>query len=101
MNALDAINAWVDDYDSFYFFLPDGPYGRPFDNQYSIDKIEMDEVGLNIYFKEGVVFCFYGDVEVMEDYDKLIISKFTKFKFEDISEAARYYDYGEVTLTRF
>ncbi|WP_437616637.1 hypothetical protein [Erwinia sp. V71] len=55
MKPIEEIKKWVSERASFYFFLPDGPYGRPFDNQYSVKSVDLTDKGIEVRFKEGAI----------------------------------------------
>lgn len=101
MNSVDKIKVWTSERSSFYFFLPDGPYGRPFDNQYTIQKIESSNSAIEIQFNEGFTLRFIGVPDVLQEECNLLISGYLSFHFEGPEGLLKLFDYGEVTLTGF
>ncbi|MFP1814080.1 hypothetical protein [Lonsdalea quercina] len=86
---------------SFYFFLPDGPYGRPFDNQYSVKSVDLTDKGIEIRFSEDLLLCFTGNPKVIDEGCNLLIAKYQLCSFEDHNQLLRSFDYGEVVLSGF
>lgn len=101
MNAVNKIKAWASERSSFYFFLPDGSYGRPFDNQYTIQQIESNDSELEIKFNEGFILQFIGVPDVIQEECNLLISGYYSFRFEGPEGLLKHFDYGEVVLTGF
>ena len=101
MNAKELIEQWVKEKSSFSFFLPDGPYGRPFDNQYVINMIIEWNDGFEIVFSDAIILRFIGEPNVMSEGCNLTISNFTRCNFEIKNSIIKSYDSGEVTLNGF
>lgn len=101
MKPIEKIEKWVLKRGSFYFFLPDGPYGRPFDNQYSIVSIGSTDKGLEIEFNDGLALYFIGEPEVIDEGCNLLITKYDICIFKDINQQLKSFDYGEVVLNGF
>jgi len=101
MTENDLMTAWLKESKSLSFFLPDGPYGRPFDDVYHFQSIVQDGLSLNINFSDGISFRFAGH-PVCERVDrKLIIKGFTECEFVEGGKVVSTYTDGEVTLIRF
>lgn len=100
MKSNELVTCWVGKRSSFYFFLPDGPYGRPFDNQYSIKKIEETSDGFSIFLSDGLVLHFIGETDVVDEGCNLLIKNFEQCIFEG-NNKLKHYDYGEVVLNGF
>ncbi|OWF81452.1 hypothetical protein B4900_03150 [Yersinia rohdei] len=83
------------------FFLPDGPYGRPFDNQYTIESINVKEDGFDIVFSGAARMCFSGVPTVIDEGCNLTITNFSQCIFEDASDIHKVYRTGEVVLSGF
>lgn len=62
MKFIELIENWCRSKESFSFFLPDGPEGRPFDNSYQVVGISEYGDGVAIRLSEGVQFIFEGDI---------------------------------------
>jgi hypothetical protein len=101
MNTKSYVEHWIGNRQSFYFFLPDGPYGRPFDNQYSITDIRQDGLEFKINFSDRITLHFLGDLELREEGLNLLISGFRRLEFAIEGKQQRAYDYGEVVLSGF
>ncbi|EKN3363241.1 hypothetical protein QMX33_002892 [Yersinia ruckeri] len=101
MNTKELIEKWASGRKSFYFFLPDGPYGRPFDNQYLIDKVEEVNGDIIIKFKEGLALRFTGMVNVVDDGCNLLINNYNSCDLVINGSLGKSFDYGEVALSGF
>lgn len=101
MKPKEIVEQWVKKRNSFYFFLPDGPYGRPFDNQYLIDNIIDTEHGFDIIFTDSIVLHFAGCPAVVDEGCNLLISKFDQCIFDVKDYKSKAYNYGEVVLSGF
>ncbi|BET61063.1 MULTISPECIES: hypothetical protein [Yersinia pseudotuberculosis complex] len=101
MNAKELIEKWVSERKSFYFFLPDGPYGRPFDNQYLIDKVEEINGDMTIRFKEDLALYFTGNVNVVDEGCNLLIGGYKTCDFFVNGSLEKSFDYGEIALSGF
>ncbi len=101
MNAKEMIEKWVSERKTFYFFLPDGPYGRPFDNQYIVDKVEELNGDMAIRFKEGLALYFTGSVNVVDEGCNLLISGYKTCSFFVNGSLEKSFDYGEIALSGF
>jgi hypothetical protein len=60
MKSNEIVEQWVSKRRSFYFFLPDGPYGRPFDNQYLVERIEETSDGFKIFLSNNLMLILLG-----------------------------------------
>jgi hypothetical protein len=101
MSTKNHIDNWVKTRKSFYFFLPDGPYGRPFDNQYFVKEIRQHGSELMLIFSDNIKLRFWGDVILKEDGCNLLLSGFKKCDLEVNGKNEKSYDYGEVSLSGF
>lgn len=101
MNTNEIVEQWVKKRSSFYFFLPDGPYGRPFDNQYLIEKIERTSDGFKIIFSDNLMLHFIGDTVAKDEGCNLLIKNFNECIFEENGHDVKKYNHGEVTLNGF
>lgn len=98
MKQLELVKSWLKSRRSIYFFLPNGPYGRPFDSQYYVDEVKELVGGFSIHFTDGLVLEFSGDVAVLETEGKLIIENFRTCVFEINGKVKAEFDYGHVSL---
>lgn len=101
MKAIEEIKNWVSIRVSFYFFLPDGPYGRPFDNQYKIESVALTSRGIEIKFHGDFFLYFTGEPEVIDEGCNLLIKKYHLCDFKSPMGLSKTYDYGEVMLCGF
>ncbi|WP_413735024.1 hypothetical protein ACL2XP_20615 [Sodalis sp. RH21] len=101
MTIENEIINWSKNKDSFYFFLPDGPYGRPFDNQYVIKSIDNNAVGFNIVFSEGISLEFIGQSLITIENNKIKIYNFKKLIFRPEENFFKEYYSGEVVINGF
>ncbi len=76
MNSNEIVKQWVSKRSSFYFFLPDGPYGRPFDNQYLIERIEDTSDGFKIFLSDNLMLHFIGNTTIEDEGCNLLIKNF-------------------------
>ncbi|EJF33105.1 MULTISPECIES: hypothetical protein [Enterobacteriaceae] len=98
MKQTERVNEWLKKRCSICFFLPNGPYGRPFDNQYYVDEVKELEDGFIIHFTDDLALRFNGEVTILESEDKLIIEDFRVCEFECRGIIQSRYDYGHVSL---
>lgn len=101
MNSRESVEAWIGKRDSFYFFLPDGPYGRPFDNQYTVKEIQWLDDGCNVIFSDEISLCFVGLIDFVEEINNLVIRNFSQCLFKINGSVIDAYSAGEVTLAGF
>lgn len=101
MNVKNNLDNWIAQKKSFSFFLPDGPYGRPFDNQYFIQDIKQVNGELVISLSEGISFHFIGEIDIKEEGCNLIIYGFKRLDFEINGQGQKSYEGGEFCLSGF
>lgn len=101
MKPNEIVKKWVSKRSSFYFFLPDGPYGRPFDNQYLIERIEETSDGFKVFFSDGLTLQFIGNTTIEDEGCNLLIKNFNQCVFENNGCQIKKYDQGEVVLSGF
>ena len=101
MSIVELINIWISGKDSFYLFLPDGPYGRPFDNQYAVKKVGSTDDYLVIQFECDIVLSFIGELKIVDEGCNLLISNYIECRFDAHGQAMKCFDYGEVVLSGF
>ena len=95
MTPAEQITQWTSQFPKFYFFLPDGPYGRPFDNQYSLESVKDDVDKLLIVLSDNIVFELLGQCRCRAEDRKLYVSGFARLTFKD-GRRMKTYDSGEV-----
>ncbi|UNK28661.1 hypothetical protein MNO11_02550 [Serratia plymuthica] len=101
MKSNEIVEQWVSKRSSFYFFLPDGPYGRPFDNQYLVERIEETSDGFKIFLSDNLMLHFIGDTEIEDEGCNLLINNFNCCVFSVSGHDIKKYDRGEVVLSGF
>lgn len=101
MKPVEEIKQWVSERTSFYFFLPDGPYGRPFDNQYTVDSVDLTEKGIEIRFNGGLTLFFTGEPKVVDEGCNLLITNYKLCHFKEYNRSVKSFDHGEVVLNGF
>jgi len=101
MKSVEKIKEWTSERKAFYFFLPDGPYGRPFDNQYTVESVGITDKGLEVKFNDGLALLFTGEPEVTDEGCNLLITRYEICHFEKHKGLSKSFDYGEVVLTGF
>jgi hypothetical protein len=95
-SAKEIILEWTLEYPRFYFFLPDGPYGRPLDNQYTLKSIsETTGQQLIASLSDSITFRFSGPTTVQRDDRQLCIEGFSTLIFSD-AVGSKSYSAGEV-----
>ncbi|RJL22864.1 hypothetical protein [Pectobacterium polaris] len=101
MSINKLIKIWISGKESLYLFLPDAPHSRPFDNQYSVKKVESADDYLVIQFEGDIVLSFIGELKIVDEGCNLLISNYIECRFETHGQAAKCFDYGEVVLNGF
>ncbi len=101
MKPNEIVKQWVSKRSSFYFFLPDGPYGRPFDNQYLIERIEETPDGFKIFLSDNLKLHFIGNTTIEDEGCNLLIKNFNQCIFENNAYQTKKYDQGEVVINGF
>lgn len=101
MKSNEIVKEWVNKRRAFYFFLPDGPYGRPFDSQYLIEKIEEASDGFKIFLSDDLMIHFIGNTTIEEAGCNLLIKNFNYCIFENNEHKTKKYNQGEVVLSGF
>lgn len=101
MNTIQYVRDWVSTKESFSFFLPDGPHGRPFDNQYQMDGIVDGQGVLLIRLAGGIEFLFEGRLQYRDEACNLILTGFTKLKYKVNGVVECEFTEGEFCLTGF
>lgn len=101
MMATQYIKNWVGTKESFSFFLPDGPEGRPFDNQYCVIDVSSDGGKMSIKLNGGIHFLLDGDVQCRDESCNLIISGFNRLIYKVNDVVMREFTEGEFCLCGF
>lgn len=101
MMSNEIVKSWVSKRRSFYLFLPDGPYGRPFDNQYTVEEISETEGGFKILLSDNLTLTFIGNTSILDEGCNLTIKNFDLFIFDVNGVNIKKYKSGEVVLNGF
>jgi len=101
MTIIKGIDTWLKDKSSFFFFLPDGPYGRPFDNQYDIKSIDLSHWGVNIIFSDSITLKFIGEPQFLDECDKIRILAFKELIFFVEGKIIKNFTSGDVIINGF
>jgi hypothetical protein len=88
--------------------LPDGSYGRPFDNEYTIISLKenMENGCYEVIISDGIGIKLYGDIKFKIDqvagriFTIVEIYSFSKLIFSNLSSTKNYND-GVLRLTLF
>ncbi|NRQ43770.1 hypothetical protein HRH59_14545 [Rheinheimera sp. YQF-2] len=101
MNTIQYIKDWISNKESFSFFLPDGPQGRPFDKQYLIDGVIENQNGVTIKMSGGIEFEFEGEVQYRDEFCNLIVNGFSVLRYKVNGVVNSEYLEGEFCLNGF
>jgi hypothetical protein len=82
MAYVDVIRRWFAAELGGGLILPDGWFGRPYDNQYSLTSIEEDGTDLAIVLSEHLLLRFSGLNAVTPKGRELVFGAFDKLYFE-------------------
>ena len=95
------LRSWIRHSNSLSLFLPDGPYGRPFDNQYFFQDLAEQETETILTLSDGISLKFSGSIETSIEGNKLFIRGFDRFDFILDNKIDRTFYDGVVCLYRF
>ena len=77
-----AIKDWFDKEWGGSLVLPDGWFGRPYDNQHSLTLCEESADKLSLALDEHLLLTFYGLSNVALEGRDLVIGPFERLSFE-------------------
>ena len=102
MEDIRFISQWFEREEGAGLVLPDGWYGRPFDNLLNLISIERDAIVLVIELDSGLVLHFTGLRNIQSHGHDLVFSDFDSLQFKEngpgISGGTKVYSDGEVRL---
>ncbi|WXL25806.1 hypothetical protein WG219_21355 [Ectopseudomonas mendocina] len=98
MNSTEYIQDWCKSKKSFYYFLPIGSEGRPFDSQYKVLNVIGGDDLIVLVMSEGIKFTFFGKVQLRDEGMTLAFCGFEKMIYESGNEY-RVYENGEFGLS--
>jgi hypothetical protein len=103
MSARTVVQQWFNAQFGGSLFLPDGWYGRPYDNQHMLTSIDEDGDDLSITLDNRLMLHFKGLRAVTPTDRELIFGPFRKLCFESDSvgggsRLTKEYSGGEVKI---
>src|SRR5699024_5247068 len=75
--VIEQIRSFFDEHPSAGLILPDGWFGRPYDNLLFFTEVEIFEGQLSIKFAQGEVLELTGDLRIDRSEDSLVIQGFS------------------------
>lgn len=93
----ESIKQWFSEEWGGGLILPDGWFGRPYDNQHSLTSVNESDGNLTVILDKNLKLSFSGVKRVEADPSKLTIGPFEELRFEWTpygGGAARSTDYG-------
>lgn len=104
MNFTNTIQRWFKDEWGGSLLLPDGWYGRPYDNQHALTSVEESGETLTIVLDQKLMLRFEGLKSVKAQKRELIFGPFEKLRFDwesfstDGKRGSKEYQAGEVKI---
>ena len=104
MNFTNTIQRWFKDEWGGSLLLPDGWYGRPYDNQHGLTSVEESGEILTIVLDQKLTLRFEGLKSVKAQKRELIFGPFDKLRFDwesfgtDGKRGTKEYQSGEVKI---
>jgi len=106
MRFTSTVEGWFKDELGGTLLLPDGWYGRPYDNQHSLTSIDEADDTLTIILDHKLTLRFDGLESVKVQGRDLIFGPFAKLRFDwegfgnDGSRGTKEYRTGDVKIVR-
>lgn len=104
MNFTNTVQRWFKDEWGGSLLLPDGWYGRPYDNQHALTSIEESDDTLTIVLDRKLTLRFDGLKSVKVQERELTFGPFEKLRFDwesfgtDGKRGNKEYQTGEVKI---
>ena len=104
MNFTTTVQNWFKNAWGGSLLLPDGWYGRPYDNQHALTSINEERSSLTIILDRKLTLHFEGLKSVEAQKGELVFRKFAKCRFEwesygaDANSGYKEYHAGEVRI---
>jgi hypothetical protein len=104
MSFTNTIQRWFKDEWGGSLFLPDGWYGRPYDNQHSLTSVEESTDTLIVILDRKLTLRFEGLKSVEAEKRELTFGPFEKLRFDwesfgtDGKRGTKEYQTGEVKI---
>jgi len=80
-NVAKTVKEWFDQEGGSGLVLPDGLFGRPYDNVHELTLIAPLDEGLRIFLDENLLLYITGEVSVEKKPGKLMLADFIKLDF--------------------
>ncbi len=81
---LDLIKEWFSGRQGGSLMLPNGWFGRPFDNFHRLYEVRADEHNLYLALDGGqLILSFEGPVQISVSNDELTLERFTRMVFNE------------------
>ncbi len=81
MSFTETVQTWFNDEGGGSLLLPDGWYGRPYDNQHALTSIEESGETLTVVLDQKLTLCFEGLKSVKMQKRELTLGPFKKLRF--------------------
>lgn len=104
MRFAEIIHRWFREEIGGSLLLPDGWYGRPYDNQHMLTSLIETEASLTVVLDQKITLCFEGLKSVETRGRELVFGPFDKLRFKWESSGVsgdrgeREYESGEVKI---
>ena len=104
MSFTNTVQQWFKDEWGGSLFLPDGWYGRPYDNQHALTSVEESGSALTIVLDRKLTLHFEGLKSVKAHKRELTFGPFEKLRFDwesfgtDGGHGTKEYQGGEVKV---
>jgi hypothetical protein len=104
MSFTSAVQRWFSDERGGSLFLPDGWYGRPYDNRHALTSVEGSGSTLTVVLDEKLTLRFEGLKSVKAQKRELTFGPFEKLRFDwegfgaDGKRGTREYQTGEARI---
>ena len=104
MSFTSTVQQWFKDEWGGSLLLPDGWYGRPYDNQHALTSVEESGTTLIIVLDRKLMLRFDGLKSVKVHNRELVLGPFEKLRFDwerlgtDGKRGTKEYEAGEVKI---
>src|SRR5687767_8920372 len=104
MSFAHDIQSWFDKESGGSLFLPDGWYGRPYDNQHALTSVEESTNNVTMILDRKLILRFEGLKSVKATRNELTIGPFKLLRFESegfgmgSAHSIKEYKAGEVKI---
>lgn len=104
MSFTGTVKQWSEDVRVGSLLLPDGWYGRPYDNQHTLTSVEESGGALTIVLDRRLTLRFEGLESVIAQEKELVFGPFRRLRFDwvgvgaDGSRGTKEYQAGEARV---